>query len=122
MSADHSLVEHGHDHGCGVCFVIPPHILEYMAEHAADEEDREKGYRMLAQRTVMHNERELATVRTRQLADAGTFAAAPPAPAVVHRKVYTAKNTVSLPGTIVRNEGQGPSADVSVNEAYGGSG
>jgi Zn-dependent metalloprotease len=38
------------------------------------------------------------------------------------RIVYTAKNGSSLPGTVVRREGDAPVADVAVNEAYDGSG
>ncbi|NWG33664.1 MAG: M4 family metallopeptidase [Chloroflexi bacterium] len=38
------------------------------------------------------------------------------------RIVYDARNGSSLPGTPVRKEGDGPSADVAVNEAYDGSG
>jgi Zn-dependent metalloprotease len=38
------------------------------------------------------------------------------------RVVYDAKNGSSLPGTVVRKEGDPPSADVAVNEAYDGSG
>jgi Zn-dependent metalloprotease len=38
------------------------------------------------------------------------------------RIVYDAKNGSTLPGTIVREEGDGPTSDVAVNEAYDGSG
>ena len=38
------------------------------------------------------------------------------------RIVYDAKNGSNLPGTVVRKEGEAPSADVAVNEAYDGSG
>jgi Zn-dependent metalloprotease len=38
------------------------------------------------------------------------------------RIIYDARNGSSLPGTPVRSEGDGPSADVAVNEAYDGSG
>ncbi|NUQ85409.1 MAG: M4 family metallopeptidase [Anaerolineales bacterium] len=38
------------------------------------------------------------------------------------RIVYDAKNGTSLPGTPVRKEGDPPSSDVAVNEAYDGSG
>lgn len=38
------------------------------------------------------------------------------------RIVYDAKNGSSLPGTPVRNEGDAPSSDVAVNEAYDGAG
>jgi len=38
------------------------------------------------------------------------------------RIIYDAKNGSNLPGTVVRKEGDAPSADVAVNEAYDGSG
>jgi Zn-dependent metalloprotease len=38
------------------------------------------------------------------------------------RTVYDAKNGLTLPGVIVRNEGESPVDDVAVNEAYDGSG
>ena len=38
------------------------------------------------------------------------------------RVIYDAKNGSSLPGTVVRREGEGPTTDVAVNEAYDGSG
>ena len=38
------------------------------------------------------------------------------------RIVYDAKNGSNLPGTVARKEGDAPSADVAVNEAYDGSG
>jgi len=38
------------------------------------------------------------------------------------RIVYDAKNGSNLPGTAVRKEGEAPTADVAVNEAYEGSG
>jgi len=34
------------------------------------------------------------------------------------RSIYTAGNGETLPGTLVRAEGQGPSGDVAVDEAY----
>ncbi|MCL4530131.1 MAG: M4 family metallopeptidase [Chloroflexi bacterium] len=39
-----------------------------------------------------------------------------------HRTVYTANNGSSLPGQQMRDEGQPPSSDVAVNEAYDGAG
>jgi Zn-dependent metalloprotease len=38
------------------------------------------------------------------------------------RVIYDAQNGSNLPGTVVRKEGDGPSADIAVNEAYDGSG
>jgi len=44
------------------------------------------------------------------------------AQAALQRTVYTAKNGTGLPGQVARKEGDPPSADVSVNEAYDASG
>src|SRR5262249_7285524 len=46
----------------------------------------------------------------------------PAAPPQVHRSIYTAKNTQTEPGTLVRSEGQGASGDQEVDEAYDGLG
>ena len=35
-----------------------------------------------------------------------------------HRTVYDARSSTTLPGTVVRNEGEADTADVTVNEAY----
>ena len=40
----------------------------------------------------------------------------------LQRKVYTANNGSTLPGQLVRSEGEPPSSDVAVNEAYDGAG
>jgi Zn-dependent metalloprotease len=122
MRPDHSKPGKVHDGGPGLCFVVPPQIFDYMAKNAELQEDRDLAQRALAQRAILHAEREVNSLRTRAMTDAGAFALAPPSVAVVHRKVYTAHKTVSVPGTLVRNEGQPPAADVAVNEAYDGSG
>jgi Zn-dependent metalloprotease len=122
MKPDHAMGRSADACGDGVCFVIPPHIFDYMAAHAALPEDRDLAHRALAQRATMHAERESNGLRTRAMADAGGFAVAPPAVAVVHRKVCSAHNTVNLPGTPKRLEGQPATADIAVNEAYDGSG
>src|SRR5262245_9276282 len=40
----------------------------------------------------------------------------------LHRIIYDAGNTAKFPGTVVRNEGDPPTADVAVNEVYDGLG
>jgi Zn-dependent metalloprotease len=52
----------------------------------------------------------------------GGLEAAPAAMPGKERIVYTANNGSSLPGTPVRNEGDPPSGDPAVDEAYDGSG
>jgi Zn-dependent metalloprotease len=52
----------------------------------------------------------------------GAVPMAPAGPNVKNRLVYTANNGTSLPGQIVRQEGDPPSGDAAVDEAYDGSG
>src|SRR5262249_36251345 len=67
------------------------------------------------------------TIRTQRLAFQMMAVAAPrpvlaAAPPQVHRSIYTAKNTQTQPGTLVRSEGQGASGDQEGDEAYAGLG
>ncbi|MBI4761450.1 MAG: M4 family metallopeptidase [Chloroflexi bacterium] len=65
-----------------------------------------------------------AEMRGRRLALSEYLAAAmrQAAPGGKSRLIYDAKTGVSLPGTLVRQEGDAPTADAAVNEAYDGSG
>src|SRR5581483_9946822 len=101
------------------CFVVPPHIFEYMAEKAETPAHRELARRALASIRENHVKREEEGVRTRIMIDAGMLAGVI-APAVVHRKVFTAHNTVSLPGTLVTTDGVPASTDITIKEADAG--
>lgn len=94
------------------CFV-PPHILKNIATNGTQ---RQKNLAISTLKTSarMRGQRQA-------LADfqAATFRVAV---AGKDRIVYDAKNGSNLPGTVVRKEGDGPSGDVAVNEAYDGSG
>jgi Zn-dependent metalloprotease len=104
-----------------VCPVVPPHIFQYMIEHADSEAHKELARRALAHTVAMHAEREEQEVRTSMILDAGALlGVAVAAPATVHRKTYTAHNTVSLPGTLVTSDGHPASADTAVTEADAG--
>jgi hypothetical protein len=62
------------------------------------------------------------TLRSARLTAIG---AVPPAPAATphkQRNIYTAAHTTTLPGTLVRSEGQAPSGDAATDEAYNGLG
>ncbi|RZU51898.1 thermolysin metallopeptidase-like protein [Krasilnikovia cinnamomea] len=89
--------------------IVPPHVLEAIEANGTPEQ------RAWAAATLSVD----ATVR----ADRAEAPTAPPHPAAdltAHRRVYDAGNTTSLPGTLVRGEGDPASADVSVNEVYDG--
>jgi Zn-dependent metalloprotease len=103
---------HMHKHSHVNCFV-PPHILKNIATNGT------AGQRSLAIDTLKLS----AQMRGKRQALAD-FGAATFRVAVGGRDrvVYDARNGSSLPGTVVRKEGEGPTADVAVNEAYDGSG
>ena len=94
------------------CFV-PPHILKNIATKGTP------GQKNLAVDTLKLS----AQMRGKRQALAD-FSAATFRVAVggKDRVIYDAKNGSNLPGTVVRKEGEGPTGDVTVNEAYDGSG
>ena len=94
--------------------IVPPHMLESIATKGS------KGQKSMAISTLKTSAQMRG--QRRALAD---FSAAAFRVAVTggkERIVYDAKNGSSLPGTAVRREGDAPTADVAVNEAYDGSG
>ena len=103
-------------HCQGLRGIIPPHILEAIATHG-DAQQRAWALQTLSNDTTMRSLR-----MSRQLT------AAPPAPAMPaatphkQRLIHTANNGSTLPGTLVRSEGQGASNDAAVDEAYDGFG
>lgn len=106
-----------------LCCVVPPHMFDYMAQHAESAEHRALARRALASIGAMHADREAQGARTNALinGDALLLPQGVAAPAVVHRKVYNAHNTVTLPGTAVQSDGVPASSDITVKEADAGS-
>lgn len=102
--------KHNHPLNC----IVPPHMLESIAANGTPAQ------RDLAVQTLVTS----AEMRGRRLALSEYLAAAmrQAAPGGKSRLIYDAKNGVSLPGTLVRQEGDAPTADAAVNEAYDGSG
>jgi Zn-dependent metalloprotease len=99
--------------------IVPPYILDAIAQKGTPEQ------RAAALRTKSIDN----TFRAMRLAtQASRYAPqrlAVPAPMMVPQKqrtIYTANHLQDLPGTVVRAEGQGPSGDVAVDEAYDGLG
>jgi len=102
--------------GSYICGVIPPYILEAIARNGTEAQ------REIAQRTL-GQDRQVRAQRTLQLrgkiASAGTQGVTAPHK---NRLIYTAANSTTLPGTLVRSENQAASNDVEVDEAYDGFG
>jgi Zn-dependent metalloprotease len=93
---------------CPICCILPPHILDHLL---SDEE-----YRAWALDTLRASEQ----FRGRRAAVGNiSFAVSP---GQLRRTIYDAKSGTSLPGILVRGEGDPPSEDVAVNEAYEGAG
>jgi Zn-dependent metalloprotease len=93
--------------------IVPPHILQNIATNGTAAQKR------LAIETMKSS----ARIRgQRQAVSEFMPAAFRVAVGAKDRVVYDAKNGSSLPGMVVRKEGDGDVADVAVNEAYNGSG
>jgi Zn-dependent metalloprotease len=93
--------------------IVPPHILTNIATKGTD------GQKNLAISTLKTSEQMRGQ---RQALSEFSAAAFRVAVGGKERVIYDAKNGSSLPGTVVRKEGDGATADVTVNEAYDGSG
>ena len=90
--------------------ILPPHILTELAKNGAPHQ-KDWALQTLVASGHFRGRREVMGMR---LAAASV--------GQKYRTVYDAKQGTDLPGTQVRKEGDSPSADVAVNEAYDGAG
>jgi Zn-dependent metalloprotease len=131
-----------------LCGIIPPHLLQQIAR-AETGPQAEAAERTLAVGRRVARGREVRAVRTSRMGIPGTITglvpphlqqrlrgahlgSEAPAPAAeqtpaegaaaVHRSVHDARRGTTLPGVLVREEGQGPTGDESADEAYDGLG
>lgn len=93
--------------------IVPPHVLKNIATNGTTAQ------KDMAIETLKRSERMRGQ---RQALAEFSAAAFRVAAGGKERVLYDAKNGSNLPGTVVRKEGEGPTADVAVNEAYDGSG
>lgn len=101
-------MESGHPH---VCFIIPPRLLRRLSERATGAE-REALLDTLEQSAHLRGQRSVT----------GIAAIAAVAAGEKRRTIFDAQHTKTLPGKLVRGEGDAPTPDTSVNEAYDSSG
>lgn len=94
-----------------VCGIIPPHILRHIAEHG-DAQQRERAQLTLELSAHTRGERQAVALAASLVVAAGQK----------RRTIYDARHKRSLPGRLVRGEGDPVTSDVAVNEAYDGSG
>ena len=95
---------------CPICCILPPQMLDHIIRHGDDAQCD------WALKTLRISEQ----FRGRRTAVGNiSFAVSP---GQKRRTIYDAKNSQSLPGVLIRAEGDSPSADIAVNEAYDASG
>lgn len=89
-----------------VCYVIPPHILTKLAE---SDKHREHALRTLALGERFRGRREVRSA----------FEGLAGVPAGQKRRtIYDTQNQTTLPGSLVRGEGDPTTSDIAVTEAY----
>jgi Zn-dependent metalloprotease len=99
------------------CSIVPPYILRRLAVR---NEPRLSAVARAAKEALLH-------VRSIQAARALPAPVVPPGirqpkPGPPHRTIYDAQTSESLPGTVVRKEGEPGTGDPSADEAYDGLG
>lgn len=94
------------------CSIIPPEIMEKIAENGTARQ-KELAYQAISVGGQLRGQREA-------IMKFGGFMAAPAG--TKRRTVFDAQHGQSLPGKLVRGEKDRKSADVTVNEAFTGSG
>jgi Zn-dependent metalloprotease len=93
--------------------IVPPHIAKALLE-SKDRRLRDIAMKLLTLSARIRGRREvLGRVRTALF---GTVSEG------LHRSIYDARHSTDLPGKLLRDEGDGPSPDDAVNEAYDGLG
>ena len=111
----HKCLHHHHDNRHPLFCIIPSYMLENIVKRG-DPEQQE-----LARQTLI----SAAQFRAGRQQIAALTVASPQEAAAVAKKrtIYDAQNGTTLPGPkVVRREGQGPTGDAAVDEAYDGSG
>jgi Zn-dependent metalloprotease len=94
------------------CTFVPPYLLQRVALWAGTRHASDSG-----RETLQVDDR----LRARRESPAGEMAA-PPLPGTKKRVVHTANNTESLPGELVRSNGDPAVGDPAVDEAFDSSG
>ncbi|MEN4041582.1 MAG: M4 family metallopeptidase [Anaerolineaceae bacterium] len=107
MCLNHSTAHHP------VFCIVPPFILQSIAEHGSVKQ-KECAISTLRATAQFRGERRFEPL-IRSLEGIQVQPG-------ITRRVYSAQNRTTLPGVLVRSEGDPPGTDVAVNEAYDGAG
>ena len=97
---------------CIFC-ILPPHILENISERGNDKQ-KERVTKLLAHDAQFRAHRKSLQKSAIQVEKA--------IPGMKSRQIFDAGFSQNLPGTLVRSEGDAPTTDNAVNEAYDGAG
>lgn len=95
---------------CSICCALPPHMLDHIVLNGADAQ------RQWALQTLKLSEQ----LRGRRTAVGGMTFMAPAG--IKRRTIYDAKEGTDLPGVLVRGEGDPPTGDAAIDEAYDAAG
>ena len=104
-----------HDHSSctkGISFIIPPYVLEHVANNTEEPEQRKHAIDNLSMQGQLRGMR----IGISQFAFAGLDTG------TKRRTIYDAQHKQGLPGKLVRSEGQAAGKDIAVKEAYDSSG
>ncbi|MGY4860092.1 M4 family metallopeptidase [Cryobacterium sp. AP23] len=117
--ADNRFPGNGPAAGPVRCGIVPPYLL---ARLATVDDPRFLTAAEAARRSLRVDDPIRSLRATERRATVPPPAAAPAVAGVTRRTISDALHLQSLPGRIVRTEGQPPVADIAVNEAYNGLG
>jgi Zn-dependent metalloprotease len=95
------------------CSIVPPYLLLRIAE---SEEPRLAGAAAAARRALLHD------IPLRSFRGLAPHQPAEPSAPGLQRTISTADHTETLPGRVVRREGDDPTGDPATDEAYDGLG
>jgi Zn-dependent metalloprotease len=93
-----------------------------MLEHIAKKGDEKQRARAIDTLSTDHTMRQFRSVQAAAFMPKRAMPMPTAAAPSAHRTIYTADQNETLPGSVVRAEGGGPSGDVCVDEAYNGLG
>lgn len=100
--------------------IIPPYVLDEALKNG-DERVRTEVLRVVKQSSHFRSQRSLLSERPQVMQEAMATGTEAHSFDLV-RRVYSAENSETLPGKLVRREGEPPTGDITVDEAYDGAG
>lgn len=106
-------------HRHAIFCIIPPYVLDQIVQSGTPQQRTAA----LQTKAVDNTFRALRlSAQSSRFAPQRRAGLSPLVTTPQQRTIYTARHTQNLPGTPVRTEGQGPTGDIAVDEAYDGLG